>query len=195
MLLIGDSLTRHHMAALSMLMRSELRFGGLVRTGINPDLLQEYGCDGQFSEAAAIRHHTQRSITSDLWFKEGLCSSIPRMHTNIVYSECWDSSCSPPFQSLCCNSTEPIFIQLSQGIHFGTDAGAVIRTFLTPVLAKLKAVITNCQYDMSTRIRILFVGLTPTDSNVEKKYPAQHRDRMMKFNSDISVYLHNSNTG
>ena len=178
------------MAGLSMLIRKDLQFGTLKST-VNRNVILDYGCDGQFSEAKKIRGLSNNYMYPNTWKDESLCKDIEHMRTSISLtdSNCRDANCSPLFNTLCKNDTKPIFILLSQGLHYCVNASAVIHTFITPVLAQLTAVVTNCPYDLSTRIRILFVGLTPTDRIAEVKYPLQRRDLIKQFNKHIQTYL------
>jgi hypothetical protein len=193
---LGDSLTRHMMQAFMILIKEDLRYGG-IPYGQQAEVYDKCGCDGQFTEAFLCRKpmtfnssHALRSIfqTDDLR-SLGLCSSYrnaDRLPTRFIWVQ-------GDFRmvSLSCpknNDSRPIFVFFQGGHFIKLNAYYGITTYVEPFMLRMKAELADC-WD---NVRFVFSGATVCQDAVVRRYPHQDKASVQAYNRDVANWLKKS---
>jgi len=187
----GDSLVRHMVVALKMLLSENLRYGGVEALTLREYQYEHCNCDGQFSEDLDCR--TNLNLNSNFIPSDGYCVNIASVKSGFSF----DDSKNHPDQyrnmSFLCNSTDrrPIFIIFGHGVHFQFDSKAYLEKFLHPRLENLyKHAISLCPRELSVNdFKIAVWGGSASSPLLAIQYPHQAHEKIVKFNKNVHDYI------
>ena len=169
--LIGDSLSRHWVHGLMMMLRGDFVYGAY------PYYLEEKffnmgRCDGQFSEHQSVRVEKTEILNS---WQNRMCYDQPSFKVNI------------PIDQICFNDPRPRFIALQSGPHFNSNPNATVDGFIKPAMEQIRKMKQQCQYPLD--IHLIWSGLNSQSALMDQKFPQQSRPRALEFNEITESYM------
>lgn len=193
--IIGDSLMRHTMAGLRMLVYENFQWGAIMRTSLSDvesanamERFRNCSCDGQFSEALYCRG-AEISPSRGYCHQNDVANSFIVQHLSIkkeinFTTHLCDTKLTP-------SDGKPIFIALSHGIHYGFNASKIVEVFLKELYPKILIASKACPHQQvkPDDFRIVVFGGSASSAELAKKYQLQKMEKVVVFNEDIKNYV------
>ena len=185
-LFLGDSMFRHVLQALFMLLTQDLQYGGIPRMSRQVGLYDFCRCDGQFSENALCRTYEQNNMF-DLRDSRtyGVCT--PRLgspfqlgyelrYGGFSLPSNWDNA-------FCSADVRPRIIVVNGGVHYQYEIEKIKTTLLYPLFDRIQNATVTCAYFIPWRVIYLN---SPAQSRVlDIKHPNQRRELVANFNQAL----------
>jgi len=191
----GDSLTRHMMQGLLLLLKGDWRIGGhpLLQ---NIKIYEQCACDGQFSEnllcRESMKFDSSDSLVLDTKFvikdfmEWGLCSNyipLDNQYTKFVwmqnnYHQISEEGCP-------INNNKPIFIFMQYALHCSLNVDQCI-----PIIDDLMIDYARRFYDCYHQIRFIYAGGTASSEAIVRNYPNQEDSFVINFNEEMKNWFH-----
>lgn len=170
---IGDSLTRHTVQGLKMLLSGNYEYGGMI-PNLSQDIYDECKCDGQFSEAFMCRflHHSKsgRGFDFDDNRQAGYCQGF--RHFSFSYQTILS------LNGFNCTGSRPTFVLLTY-----TNLDTVIDKQIKPLMYFISEMQNHCQ------VHVAWGTLGAQSRKLDKKYPHQTREVYMATNKIVTDYI------
>lgn len=188
LVLIGDSLTRHILAALKIILSGDYQRGALPVHFGNHTLYEQCRCDGQFSE----NRFCETEIDCPTNAGCELCDpAIPPfgIHAYVGGHNSAEWFLNPRSHSseiFCSNDSRPVVVYLQGGAHFSTNASETIREFLDPVMQHISVVLASCP---AVRVHYVWGSMHTQSVALNARYPRQANERMLIFNKEMREYV------
>ena len=182
----GDSLMRHLLNGLFMLLSGDLQHGAypLQVSNLKSEMREQCVCDGQFSEAELCRDYDiLKGFES--FAKDFYNISLTYSHMSISWHHIIDNAL------LCANKTALKLVYIQGGSHFKTNPSQTIDKLLNKSMRHLQKVLRECglEHQLGREIQVLFSGVQSVAPSLEAAYPHQSAANVIAFNSALSSYI------
>lgn len=190
---IGDSLTRHMNAALTIILTGNLEYGAYNLTwhDLTQEEIDSCRCDGQFSESRLCRLHCVDRIGLNVeeFRKLHQCSAAVTLNVNCEFAT---NVCAPSPATTDGGSQagQLRFLMIQGGTWKQTDP-AIFYNEVKGIMNDLKEKLNRCEenHKSSTHYRIVFTGVPIVSGAVEKNYPLQTKARAISFYEEMTRLL------
>jgi len=179
----GDSLSRHMMQGLMMMMKGDLVSGAIESPIRSP--YQWCACDGQFSEHEICRANNNAHFTEGEGFLPkdlGLCSDLPM--PNMVEFFYGDRRVVTKLDCTIEDYKGAVLV-IQAGLHYYTDANRTLGGMVDPIL-------NNQMFKACLRlnkVRVIWITLGVQSRKADRRYRHQSRENTLVFNSNMEAGL------
>ena len=201
-LLYGNSLLRHVIQGLFILLTGDMQSGGLPRFSVQRDLWDMCRCDGQFSE-----HRTCRLYAGANMFampvdprSYGVCSGHHDFRVRYLYHQPLldDAFFYPTNTSVpgLCDEPEdlrPVFVVVQGGVHFSVNATRAVSRWFRPLLTQLEYLQQHCSQSVPVTLHVVVLGMEAQARKLDGAYPRQSRELTALFNAELQPFLRSAN--
>lgn len=184
---IGDSLTRHSILALYMLLTENYRTGGYpIYPSLPETIYNRCNCDGQFSEHFDCRDYQAGEVNLQHPLKKGLCpfdEHFRGFHFNAGSSSV--NHTKPLLPYLCSAEDRLRMVYLQGGAHFNSNADLFFREYIHPTIEEIIRIVRTCAHPISFKIRMIISGIGACDNFLQQKYPHQNTKAVIAYNARL----------
>ena len=187
---IGDSLTRHTIMALYMILTENYRTGGYpIYPGIPQNIHNLCNCDGQFSENSQCRSYDFKENFLDHPIRKGLCPfdkafSDFHFRAGHVYTSAFEHS-KALLPAICSPGDGLRLIYLQGGAHYESKADRFFEEFIRQTIEEIKRIVSTCAHPIRHKVRVILSGIGACDDFLQKRFPYQNTSAVIRFNARV----------
>ena len=195
----GDSFVRQMVMGLFLVLREDLRYGAVSRQTVGGAIssTEKCNCDGQFSEYPDCRRGNDGAFNTRFDPSEKMCTSNLNFNFPTFRFDCNYAGGAPSNFSYVCAAerTRPVFIFLSQRLHYKYDAERTILEYYNTSLSNLQTSIASCPYDVAGLVKVVVMGGGASTHAFEVRWPHQETSHVLRFNARMKSYLSDTTRG